>query len=415
MTPLEECVATFRRWLHLPDVGTLHITLATVAANLGTGDPVWLLIVGPPGGGKTETLNPLPALDYVHPTATLTVAALLSGTPKKEHENGAKGGLLRVIGDFGIIVLKDFTSVLSMHREARAEILAALREIYDGEWTRHVGTGGGRTLSWSGKVGLIAGCTGTIDSHHAVMGSMGERFILYRLPPIDGDRQADVALDHVGEEATMRAELAAAVAKVLAGVDPTAPRHGVSDDDKARLNRLANLATRCRSAVERDGYTREIELIPEPEAPARFARVLLHLRQGLAQIGVDEATAWQVLTKAALDSMPAIRRQALDVIADGRWRPGADFPDDHWPHTTNVAESAGYPERTMLRALEDLEAHGVITRVRPPGNQAHQWRLSEWTQARWPHPERPPETSEGSFIETQDSEEDFSGEREEAA
>jgi hypothetical protein len=37
----------------------------------------------------------------------LTEAALLSGIAKKEHENGATGGLLRQIGDFGIILVKD--------------------------------------------------------------------------------------------------------------------------------------------------------------------------------------------------------------------------------------------------------------------------------------------------------------------
>ena len=30
---------------------------------------------------------------------------------------------------------QDFGSVLSMHREARAAVLAALREVYDGSWT----------------------------------------------------------------------------------------------------------------------------------------------------------------------------------------------------------------------------------------------------------------------------------------
>ena len=85
--------------------------------------------------------------------ATLTVAGLLSGTPKKQHDKGAKGGLLRQIGDFGIIALKDFGSILSMHPETKAEVLAALREIYDGAWTRHLGSDGGRTLAWRGKVG----------------------------------------------------------------------------------------------------------------------------------------------------------------------------------------------------------------------------------------------------------------------
>ena len=114
--------------------------------------------------------------------ATLTEPALLSGTPKKDTSRSAKGGLLREIGEFGILLAKDFTSILSMHRESRAAVLAALREVYDGSWTRHLGTDGGKTLTWSGKVAVLAGVTPTIDSHHAVMASMGERFVLYRLP-----------------------------------------------------------------------------------------------------------------------------------------------------------------------------------------------------------------------------------------
>ena len=107
----------------------------------------------------------------------------------KEKVRDAKGGLLRQIGAFGVILCKDFTSVLSMHRDTRGPVLAALREIYDGAWVRHVGVDGGRTLAWSGKVALIAGCTPMIDSHHAVMAAMGERFMLYRLPPVAESEQ----------------------------------------------------------------------------------------------------------------------------------------------------------------------------------------------------------------------------------
>ncbi len=103
-----------------------------------------------------------------------------------------------------------------MNRDARAAVLAALREVYDGSWTRHVGTDGGRTLSWSGRVGLVAGVTPTIDRHHAVMGAMGERFILFRLPEVDSDEQAKRALSHAGRESKMRTELAAVVARLFA-------------------------------------------------------------------------------------------------------------------------------------------------------------------------------------------------------
>ena len=149
-------------------------------------------------------------------------AGLLSGTPKKSHAKGAQGGLLRQIGDFGIIVLKDFGSILSMHTETRAEVLAALREIYDGAWTRHLGTDGGRTLAWKGKVGLLFAATGVIDSHYAVIGSMGDRFLLSRLAPV-GRGQFNRAMKHVGDGTKqMRKELAEAVARLFAGRKPEA-------------------------------------------------------------------------------------------------------------------------------------------------------------------------------------------------
>jgi hypothetical protein len=40
-------------------------------------------------------------------------------------------GLLRQIGDFGVLLCKDFTSVLAQNKDACAEAMAALREVYD--------------------------------------------------------------------------------------------------------------------------------------------------------------------------------------------------------------------------------------------------------------------------------------------
>ena len=97
-----------------------------------------------------------------------------------------------------MLLLKDFTSIIDMHRESRAEVLAALREVYDGRWDCSVGAEGGRTLTWTGHLGLVAGCTTAIDSAHSVMSVMGTRFMLIRL---QGDQDiAGSAFDHAGEE-----------------------------------------------------------------------------------------------------------------------------------------------------------------------------------------------------------------------
>src|SRR5262249_54794013 len=147
-------------------------------------------------------------LPGVHAAATLTEGSLLSGAPNRERAKGAHGGLLRVIGESGIIVCKDFGSVFSMHRDARAELLEGLREIYDGSWTRHFGTDGGKTLSWRGHVGFVGGCTPALDTYHSVMAALGDRFLLVRLGTGDGAERAKRSLAHVGVRAgEMRREL----------------------------------------------------------------------------------------------------------------------------------------------------------------------------------------------------------------
>ena len=156
MTPeLRDLVRRFRHHLYLPDDGSLLTSLATIAANRMEGDPLWVMVVGPPSSGRSELIQPIAALPDVFPTAELTVAGLLSGTSQKETAADAKGGLLREIGDFGIILCKDFGTVLSMAREGRQAVLAALREVYDGEWNRRLGTDGGLCLPWKGKVGFL--------------------------------------------------------------------------------------------------------------------------------------------------------------------------------------------------------------------------------------------------------------------
>jgi hypothetical protein len=368
---LAEVVAGFERWLYLPDPRALLAVLGAVSANELAGDPLWLVLVGPPGGGKTELLNALSELADVHAAATLTEGALLSGTPGKEREAGTKGGLLREIGDFGILLCKDLGSVLSMNRDARAAVLAALREVFDGSWTRHVGTGGGRTLHWSGKVGLVAGCTPSIDRHHAVMGAMGERFLLFRLPEVESGEQARRALAHAGRESEMRTELAQTVASLFA-LPACEPLERTTADDE-RLVSLATLVVRARSAVERDGYSREIELIPGSEAPTRLVVVLSRLLAGLDAIGVDRETAWPVITKAALDSIPAIRRAVIDVLiaAEGKLE------------TSTVAAAIDYPTQTTRRALEDLTAHGIAERESGGKGKSDWWQLSDFARSHY--------------------------------
>jgi hypothetical protein len=364
-TGLTGVLTLFSQWLHLPDPDVVLTVLAVVVANRMSGDPVWLLVVGPSGGGKTEIIQAIGGLPDVTVAGVLTEASLLSGTPRKEKAAGARGGLLHDIGRFGIITLKDFGSILSMKHETRAGLLAALREVYDGDWTRHVGTDGGRTLHWSGKLGLVAGCTPVIDSHHGVMAALGERFALYRLTVEDDDAQAHASLDHHGQEEQMRAELRQAVAGLLDGLGSSEAVLPLSGADKDRLVALARIVVRCRSAVERDHYHREIDLVPASEAPGRLVGVLARILSACRVLGADDETAWRITQKVAFDSMPA-QRLAVVLLLEGSATP---MP------VKAVAERLDLPTTTTRRVLEDLTAHHVLHRRR---GKADEWELEPW-------------------------------------
>lgn len=377
-TALTDCVDVFSRWLYMPNPVVLHAVLGTYVANFLDGDPLWLLAVGPPSSGKTEVVNAVSHRPGVHQAATITEAALLSGTPKKQSGAEATGGLLRKVGDFGILVLKDFTSVLAQNHDTRSQVLAALREVFDGAWTRHVGTDGGKTLAWEGKVGLIGGCTPTIDRHHAVLSALGDRFILIRQPEVDPEDVSRRAMAHIGREREMRQDLAAAVDAV---VDRAPIDRDVGELDEASFERIRDLAifaVRARSAVERDGYTQDVLVMPEPEGPPRFLLSLRRLMAGLECVGCTPDETWAVLNRVAVDSMPKVRRQVIDALAAD----DSELLDEGPRPTTVVAIAAELPNKTAKRTLEDLHLLGLVDRASKgtAQNSGDLWSLSTFTR-----------------------------------
>jgi hypothetical protein len=367
-----------------------------MVANRASGDPVWLLIIAPPSSGKTEIIVALSDLPDVTVVGRFTEAGLLSGTPAKDRASDASGGLLRLVGDSGILICKDFGAILTMKHETRNLILQALRDVFDGRYDRDVGADGHRKLNWKGHCGFIGGTTEAIDSHHAVIAALGDRYISLRLQlPEDAETQADAAIKDSGVEEQMRLELGEAVAGFLGHLDSLLPT--IDDHERSRITKLAALVVRCRSIVERDNYNREIVNVPRSEQPARIAKQLAKTYAGLLHIGRDPDAAWRLVVRVGIDSMPAGRRQVLDYLAT----------QEHSQPTDIIGEAIRLPTTATRRHLEDLEAHGVVDR-RIGLEKAHTWVLSDWCRQRWPtFPENstPPDTNSHTHFSRENTDE----------
>jgi len=335
------------------DLGALNAVLCAAAAEKLSGDPPWLLVVGGSGAAKTETIAPLAAAGAVAVSTISGEAALLSGTPAKSRAKKATGGLLRAIGTSGLLVVKDFTSILSMNRDTRALVLAALREVYDGHWSRNVGTDGGATLTWHGRLVLVGACTTAWDSAYQVVSTMGDRFVLVRLRPDDGDRRRAglQAMANVGEERSMRSSLSEVTGKLLEAAAArlgSEPEPGLTQAGMDSLLGLADLVTRTRTPVERN-YQGNPAFAHALEMPTRFAKQLVQLVRGGLLLGLDHDTAMGVAARCCHDTMPPLRRV---VLADVAANPDSFTPD--------VARRVQIPRNTVDRTLQELQLLGLL-------------------------------------------------------
>lgn len=369
---LDRARSVFRRWLGSAyDLDSLHAVLATAAVEQLDGDPLWLMVVSGPGNTKTETVQSLAGIGALVESTISSEGALLSGTSKRERSKDATGGLLRKIGSDGVIVIKDVTSILSMARETRATVLGALREVYDGRWSRNLGTDGGRTLTWTGRLAFVGAVTSAWDEHHAVIAAMGDRFLLIRTDSsVTAERLTSgrQALANIGSETDMRKELAKAAADVIAAMDRTPVELTAAEEDT--ILRAADLVTRARTAVERDFKGQPLQA-HALEAPTRMAKQLGQVLRGAVAIGLDRDEALRLAIRCARDSVPPTKLRLIDDLAAYAADPVHEL-EDLGPYTpvADIRKRVNLPRTTVDRQLQELHLLGIVRVVELDG----EWR-----------------------------------------
>ena len=388
-TELDGIIATIREKIHLPSPLPFYATLgAVIGTHLDAHQPVWLMQVGPPGCGKSlmlslvkdlkhaDTLTPIMS-ELGNPTglAAFLTARKPSKKNTKGHVSTATGGILNKLGDFGIITAKDFTTILQKQPDTKAEIIAALREIYDGDWTRPTGSDGGESLTWGpGKVGFIGCVTNAIDRHYSVISELGDRWLYWRWP-MNAQHSRLAAMYAMTNKEGFYKPYAAMIESYLhyKGLR----RHmqlesALGEHDLDRIFEMASLLSHCRINVQRDPYHKHDFATPQIESENRSASGMVNIYNGMIWAGVSVLDSWKVLYRLLIDSIPATRSRIITALLRGNPM-----------YTTEIAKFVPCGVPTASYALEDLELGGVVERQATigagPGVKQF-WSLSQSTQ-----------------------------------
>ncbi len=359
---LKDC---FDKWMLIPDKHLIKYIVSCYCANELSQRPVWTIIVAPSGGGKTEVLNSLLALPKIYSLSTVTPNTFLSGMP------GGKDASLLPKVNGKMLLFKDWTVILAMQKDARAEIFGQFRDIYDGSMTKAYGNGQHRT--WVGKVSIIAASTEAVDMSQQQYTHLGERFVFYRPVMPDRTKVAFRSLENSAHQVEMTKEMQNAVYAFLKSIDFTKytelPR--LPSEVERELVLLAEFVTKARSGVIRDfGFKKDVLFVPTPEMPTRVLQQVSLIGQGamIANGGTLDEGDIAMLYKTMIDSVPRTNWMVIREMAKGNAQT-----------TAAIATALGYPTDTIRTYLENQALLGVCTREKHEG-KGDKWTIDEGYQ-----------------------------------
>lgn len=373
---IEKLEEEVEKVLLMADKGLMRMVAATVTSNRLGLDPVWLMIVGPSASGKSECLNSTLGLKFTHPISDLTANTFASGFNKP----GKEVSLLLQIQN-GIMVFKDFTSILSKNKEEKKEILAQLREIFDGSYVKKTGTG--EEINWKGKIGAIAGATEIIYRSLEEMSAMGDRFVMYSVMQPDRMMVARRAMKNAKNIEASRIHMQECFTNYINHVVANLEEIPELDENTSEeLLKVADFATRVRSAVLTDFKTGMIDFVPSVEMPMRVVGQLTVLASAFLAMelsnpnlkrddpihkGVLPQSYMSLLYKTAFDSIPRSRRDVIAPLAE--YRDGAT--------TAGVAATIHLPTPAAGKYLSQIAALGVCSRTKKGGTHGDVWVIKE--------------------------------------
>jgi hypothetical protein len=337
-------IETFlREWWYEPDINALKILIAACRAHfIEQSLPVWVMVVGAPGKGKTTMVDPLAAFGpQVTRIGTISTNTLIS----------AKKGAPSLLMDGGlnhIFLFPDFSSIITMRSDERTEFSSQMRQVFDGKYSKLTGERGIQT--WTGKVTAIAAATYAVERMWTIDRELGDRFytVRWKSGP-DSDIAAQYAFRQVGKKRALQKQLQSMIADFISDhLLPTVPE--VPQPLREKVIPIACVVAHARCPVAHN-WKGEIEDVDEPEYPTRLISGMSQIMSSWADLmgrEVDKSDL-DLARRFAYGSIPRRRSDILQAIP---WNDEATFSD--------ILLATQMPKSTLSRVLNDLQAIHLI-------------------------------------------------------
>lgn len=389
MIKFKDIQDTFEKFLLLEDKDFIRLTYATIIGNqMPSQRPIWLMLVAPSSSGKTTALNAFNGLKLKNPVSgemmepthnisDLTENSFASGMNRGDKQTS----LLHKMPYGGVMVFKDFTSMISKNEQSRMTIMGQLREIYDGAYTKR--TGNGEDVLWNGKIGAIAGVTESIFQHMESMSAMGDRFVLYQVKQPDRVQVTKYKINQITTGVTEYSTMPILKEMTAEYLQRAFNAMASSENLKLELNEkqineivaVADFCTMVRSGMIMDNYRGRILFVPTPEMPMRmFEQMYAIAVSFMFMRKLDEPDSsneipeadLKVIYKIAFDSIPVVRRIALQYLT----------LYDGGVTTAALARKINYESEVVSGWLAQLNSLGIVRRVKQSSG-GNAWVLEE--------------------------------------
>lgn len=375
-TSFEDVEKVFRKWLFLENTDAIKTACAIVLSTKMKGDPLWMMLVAPPGGSKTEIISSFNMCSNVYLTSSLTPHAMVSGANDRD---GSDPSLLPKLND-KCLNIKDFTVILGKKEADKDEIFSIFRDAYDGSTSKDFGNGIKR--HYNCHFSILAGVTPVIYNLGMQHAGLGERFLKFYIgDSIQHPSEVEMmrkAIHNVSHEMTMREEMAIAMRDFMhyklsqmEREDFTYPEIPIEIENQ--LLYAVQYAATMRGTVTRDVRNNDIVMSkPFREVGTRLSKNIAKFLMNLAfvlgkkVVGDEE---YRIVKKIILDSIDQRSEEIVRKIYIA-----APTIDDTIA-TREVARITRYNGSTVGRIMNDLNLLRIVERQGK--NNKFEWRVSQ--------------------------------------